>query len=190
MSSQYDMSGTTVERLFPKILKYANPEFSEQLQALSDAEKQDLVNQLIDYAVSAYVNTRDGQKAVFEDLVPNYFKYFHKSDDDEVTEAASIEYLAAHIILSELSTLDAARALFPSRQEMQSHMKTNDNTRARELGDQIKKDLSSNDPLLKKKAILQQQLANVIKQIELRDQREATKQKRTGGSSMMSQVNQ
>lgn len=192
MSQKYDMSGVSVNRIFPAILKHSDPRHTEQLQQLNDEEKQEICNMVIDFAVFAYINGTEGARAIREDLVDTYFKYHHGPRDelDENLEAMSTEHLAAHIILSELSTLDTARALYPNRKEMQTQMRTNDNQRNKDISDQIKNDLASNDPLLKKRAILQQQLAAVIKQIQLRDQRQQQQQNRSGGSSLMSQMEQ
>ncbi len=164
-------------------------QINQKINDMSIPDKRQLVEYITDCALSAYLSNHDRNRDVFE-LVQQYFKYYSEEGLDENLNSLSTEHLAAHIILSELSSLDTARALYPNRKEMQTQMKQNDNVRNREIGDQIRTDLASNDPLLKKRAILQQQLAAVVKQIQQRDAREQAQQKRQGGTSIMTQMDQ
>lgn len=84
--------------------------------------------------------------------------------------------VATEILLNEISALDTAKMLYQNREEMKDNIKTSDNQRNREKATEITQDRKSIDPLVRRKAILQQQLAQVIKQIKEKEAQELRKQ--------------
>lgn len=84
--------------------------------------------------------------------------------------------VATEILLNEISALDTAKMLYQNRDEMKDKIKTPDNQRNREQATEITQDRRSVDPLVRRKAILQQQLAQVIKQIKEREAQELKRQ--------------
>lgn len=84
--------------------------------------------------------------------------------------------VATEILLNEISALDTAKMLYQNRDEMKDDIKTSDNQRNREKATEITQDRKSIDPLVRRKAILQQQLAQVIKQIKEKEAHELRKQ--------------
>lgn len=80
--------------------------------------------------------------------------------------------VATEILLNEISALDTAKMLYQNRDEMKDDIKTSDNQRNREKATEISQDRKSIDPLVRRKAILQQQLAQVIKQIKEKEAHE------------------
>lgn len=84
--------------------------------------------------------------------------------------------VATEILLNEISALDTAKMLYQNREEMKDNIKTSDNQRNREKATEITQDRKSVDPLVRRKAILQQQLAQVIKQIKEKEAHELRRQ--------------
>lgn len=84
--------------------------------------------------------------------------------------------VATEILLNEISALDTAKMLYQNREEMKDDIKTSDNQRNREKATEITQDRKSIDPLIRRKAILQQQLAQVIKQIKEKEAHELRRQ--------------
>lgn len=80
-----------------------------------------------------------------------------------------IESMLAEIILSELTNLDASRNLTPSRDNMRNQIRQTDITRIKQNELQLKQDMQSQDPLVRRKAQLQKMLAQVIKQLRARE---------------------
>lgn len=80
--------------------------------------------------------------------------------------------VATEILLNEISALDTAKMLYQNREEMKDDIKTSDNQRNREKATEITQDRKSIDPLIRRKAILQQQLAQVIKQVKEKEAHE------------------
>lgn len=84
--------------------------------------------------------------------------------------------VATEILLNEISALDTAKMLYQNREEMKDNIKTSDNQRNREKATEITQDRKSVDPLVRRKAILQQQLAQVIKQIKEKEAHDLRRQ--------------
>lgn len=84
--------------------------------------------------------------------------------------------VATEILLNEISALDTAKMLYQNREEMKDDIKTSDNQRNKEKATEITQDRKSIDPLVRRKAILQQQLAQVIKQIKEKEAHELRRQ--------------
>lgn len=84
--------------------------------------------------------------------------------------------VATEILLNEISALDTSKMLYQNREKMKEQIKVSDNQRNKEQANEIIQDRRSTDPLVRRKAILQQQLAQVIKQIKEREAQELKRQ--------------
>lgn len=87
-----------------------------------------------------------------------------------------LDEMIADIILCEISDMAAARELTPNRTQLRSQTHQTDMARYKSNAAQLQQDMSSTDPLIRRKAQLQKALAMVIKQIQQRQQRQQQQQ--------------
>ena len=100
-----------------------------------------------------------------------------------------IESMVADIILSELTNLDASRNLTTTRNNMRSQMSQTDTARIKQNELQLKQDMQSQDPLIRRKAQLQKMLAQVIKQLRTKQAQQQQQQQQQSVDSIAGGLN-
>lgn len=80
-----------------------------------------------------------------------------------------IEEILSEIILLEFSEYDTAKVFNVDNQSLRTQAQTPQATRVRDTVAKLRDDQRSTDPLIRRKVMLQKQLAQLIQQIKKRD---------------------
>lgn len=92
-----------------------------------------------------------------------------------------IEQLLAEMILCEFSDMEVASTLSQDQQSLKDQSRIPLSKRVRDSAQQLRNDVRSDDPLIRKKVMLQRQLAQVIAQIKKRQQEQQNQSNTLGG---------
>ena len=92
-----------------------------------------------------------------------------------------IEQLLAEMLLCEFSDMEVASTLSQDQQTLKDQSRVPLSKRVRDSAQQLRNDVRSDDPLIRKKVMLQRQLAQVIAQIKKRQQEEQNQSNTLGG---------
>lgn len=92
-----------------------------------------------------------------------------------------IEQLLADLLLCEFSDMEVASTLSQDQQALKDQSRIPLSRRVRDSAQQLRNDVRSDDPLIRKKVMLQRQLAQVIAQIRKKQQEQQVQSNNMGG---------
>lgn len=98
-----------------------------------------------------------------------------------MSDVLQIEQLLAEMLLCEFSDMEVASTLSQDQQTLKDQSRVPLSKRVRDSAQQLRNDVRSDDPLIRKKVMLQRQLAQVIAQIKKRQQEEQNQSNTLGG---------
>lgn len=98
-----------------------------------------------------------------------------------MSDILQIEQLLAEMLLCEFSDMEVASTLSQDQQTLKDQSRVPLSKRVRDSAQQLRNDVRSDDPLIRKKVMLQRQLAQVIAQIKKRQQEEQNQSITLGG---------
>ncbi|MCB1711365.1 MAG: hypothetical protein KDH96_02435 [Candidatus Riesia sp.] len=89
-----------------------------------------------------------------------------------MSDLLKVEEILADLLLCEISDIDAANMLNPEQQQLRDQSRVPLAKRVRDSAQQLRQDIRSTDPLIRKKALLQRQLAQIIAQIKKKQEQQ------------------
>ncbi len=98
-----------------------------------------------------------------------------------MSDILQIEQLLAEMLLCEFSDMEVASTLSHDQQTLKDQSRVPLSKRVRDSAQQLRNDVRSDDPLIRKKVMLQRQLAQVIAQIKKRQQEQQNQSNTLGG---------
>lgn len=98
-----------------------------------------------------------------------------------MSDILQIEQLLAEMLLCEFSDMEVASTLSQDQQTLKDQSRVPLSKRVRDSAQQLRNDVRSDDPLIRKKVMLQRQLAQVIAQIKKRQQEQQNQSNILGG---------
>ncbi len=98
-----------------------------------------------------------------------------------MSDILQIEQLLAEMLLCEFSDMEVASTLSQDQQTLKDQSRVPLSKRVRDSAQQLRNDVRSDDPLIRKKVMLQRQLAQVIAQIKKRQQEQQNQSNTLGG---------
>lgn len=98
-----------------------------------------------------------------------------------MSDILQIEQLLAEMLLCEFSDMEVASTLSQDQQTLKDQSRVPLSKRVRDSAQQLRNDVRSDDPLIRKKVMLQRQLAQVIAQIKKRQQEQQNQSITLGG---------
>lgn len=89
-----------------------------------------------------------------------------------MNDLLKVEEIVAELLLCEISDMDTASLLNPEQETLRDQSRVPLSKRVKDSAQQLRQDIRSNDPLIRKKALLQRQLAQVIAQIKKKQEQQ------------------